>query len=137
MPSWNRTMNKFSKKSERELATCHVILQDIFNEVLIHYDCTIIQGHRTREQHEEYVKKGTTRVAYEQSKHRFNPSHAVDVAPYPIDWNDRDRFLHFSGFVLGIAEAYGYKLRWGGDWDGDRCFKNQTFEDLVHFEIDL
>jgi len=126
---------KFSTNSKRELETCHVFLQDIFNEVILHYDCTILQGHRTREQHEEYVKKGTTRVAYEQSKHRFNPSLAVDVAPYPIDWQDRDRFLHFAGFVKGIATAYGYKIRWGGDWDGDNNLKNQSFFDLPHFEI--
>ena len=27
------------------------------------------------------------------------------------------------------------KIRWGGDWDSDNIMKDQTFNDLPHFEI--
>jgi len=135
-------MPRFSTNSKRELATCHPILQDIFNEIILHYDCTIIQGHRTGELHKQYLKEGKTRVAYDKSKHRHTPSQAVDVSPYPIPdrWgvaNKKEyaRFHLFAGKVLGIAEAYGYKIRWGGDWDGDGETSDQTFDDLVHYEI--
>ena len=128
-------MPRYSTKSKRELATCHPILQDIFNEVILHFDCTIIQGHRTAEQHAEYLAAGNSRVSYSKSKHRFNPSKAVDVAPFPISWTDKDRFMYFAGLVKGIALAYGYKIRWGGDWDGDMDFNDQTFFDLVHYQI--
>ena len=60
---------------------------------------------------------------------------AVDVAPYPIDWNDRERFTYFAGYVMGIAAKMGIKLRWGGDWDRDHNLKENSFDDLPHFEI--
>jgi len=31
------------------------------------------------------------------------PSDAVDVAPYPIDWNDKERFYYFAGERWGHA----------------------------------
>ena len=70
------------------------------------------------------------------SKHNQEPSLAVDVAPWPIDWNDSHRFYHFAGFVLGIAAALNIRLRWGGDWDSDFDLRDQTFFDLPHFELE-
>jgi len=63
------------------------------------------------------------------------PSLAVDVAPYPIDWNDRERFCYFAGYVKGIAKSLGTELRWGGDWDRDTQVKDNNFDDLPHFEL--
>ena len=62
---------------------------------------------------------------------------ALDVCPYPIDWNDKDRFYNFAGLVKGIAISMDIKIRWGGDWDGDNDLKDQTFFDLPHFELDI
>lgn len=69
------------------------------------------------------------------SKHLALPSRAVDVAPYPINWGDKKRFYHFAGYVQGLAAQLGISLRWGGDWDGDNDLNDQTFFDLVHFEL--
>ena len=74
-------------------------------------------------------------MLYPNSKHNKLPSKAVDVAPYPIDWNDPDRFYHFAGYVRGIAEGMGIKIRWGGDWNGNFDLKDQNFYDLPHFEL--
>jgi hypothetical protein len=60
---------------------------------------------------------------------------AVDVAPYPVDWNDKERFYYFAGFVKGVASSLGISIRWGGDWNSDNNLKNQTFFDLPHFEL--
>jgi len=59
---------------------------------------------------------------------------AVDVAPYPIDWDDLPRFRRFAYYVIGMADGLGVTLRWGGDWDSDPKTKN-NFDDLVHFEL--
>ncbi len=104
-------------------------------EVIKHYDCTIICGHRTKEQQEKAYKDGNSKVQFPHGRHNKKPSNAVDVAPYPIDWNDRDRFHLFAGFVLGIAASMGKTLRWGGDWDMDKDLKDNKFDDLVHFEL--
>ena len=60
---------------------------------------------------------------------------AVDVAPYPIAWDDRERQTLFAGYVLATAKALGVELRWGGDWDGDTEVRDNQFDDLVHFEL--
>ena len=60
---------------------------------------------------------------------------AVDVSPFPIDWNDANRFHHFAGYVLAVAQSLDIKIRWGGDWNGDLQFKTEKFRDLPHFEL--
>ncbi len=54
---------------------------------------------------------------------------------------DLARWYHFGGYVQGTADQmrrHGeiqQKIRWGGDWDGDRDFTDQRFDDLAHFEL--
>jgi len=57
------------------------------------------------------------------------------VCPYPIDWTDTDRFYYFAGHVMAVAAFLGVNLRYGGDWDGDKDLKDNTFNDLCHFEL--
>ena len=129
------TMPQFSKLSERRLAECHPSLQLLFNAVIKHYDCVILCGHRGEREQNEAFADGKSQLKWPDSKHNKKPSLAVDVVPYPVDWNDRHKLYHFAGFVIGAAWALGIKLRWGGDWDGDRDLSDQSFNDLVHFEL--
>ena len=128
-------MPRFSTRSKSRLHTCDERLVDLFNEVVKGFDCTIIEGHRGKKAQNEAFNKGNSKVRFPNGKHNQSPSVAVDVAPYPIDWSDRDRFHYFSGYVLGIASQMGLKIRWGGDWDMDTKTKDNKFDDLVHFEI--
>ena len=128
-------MAKFSPRSSIRLATCDGRLIDLFCDVVKVYDCTILEGHRTQPRQDELYRTKLSHVQYPNSRHNSDPSLAVDVAPYPIDWNDRERFVAFGSFVRGVAYEKGISLRWGGDWDQDFDLKDQTFMDLVHFEI--
>lgn len=128
-------MPNYSRKSSEKLGTCDDRLQLIFNEVIKQFDCSILQGHRGEEEQNEKYRNGLSKVQYPNSKHNSLPSLAVDVAPYPIDWNDRERFCYFAGYVKGIASSLGIKLRWGGDWDRDTQVKDNNFDDLPHFEL--
>ena len=128
-------MPRFSTRSKSRLHTCDERLIDLFNEVVKGFDCTIIEGHRGKKAQDEAFNKGNSKVKFPNGKHNKSPSIAVDVAPYPIDWSDRDRFHYFSGYVLGIASQMGLNIRWGGDWDQDTQTKDNKFDDLVHFEI--
>lgn len=128
-------MPSFSEKSLKELSTCDEKLQKIFMEVIKHYDCTVICGTRDEKAQEEAFRTGKSKLKYPHSKHNSFPSKAVDVVPYPIDWNDRARFYHFAGFVYGVSEVLGIKLRWGGDFNQDLNFKNDNFIDMPHFEL--
>lgn len=41
----------------------------------------------------------------------------------------------FAGYVMRVADELGIKLRYGGDWDGDKKTADQSFNDLPHYEI--
>ncbi|MHA1540286.1 MAG: M15 family metallopeptidase [Alphaproteobacteria bacterium] len=133
-------MPYFSAVSRSRLATCHPDLQKIFNKVIQKYDCTIIEGYRSQERQQELYRKRKSKVRV--SKHNADPSLAVDVAPYPLPekWGEGNikelaRFYHFVGYVKAVADEFGIPLRCGADWDGDNHFRDQKFDDLVHFEL--
>jgi peptidoglycan LD-endopeptidase CwlK len=129
-------MPKFGAKSSAQLLTCHPDLQRVFNEVVKRWDCTVIEGARTVAQQEENMRRGVSQTM--ASKHIPGPdgySRAADVAPFPVDWQDSERFRAFGGYVLGTADMLGVSLIWGGDWNGNRDFKDQKFIDLPHFEL--
>lgn len=126
---------RFSNRSKHMLGSCDPRIQDLFNDVIEVYDCKVLEGHRIREHQDHLYQIGMSRVQFPNSLHNSYPSMAVDVAPYPIDWNDRERFVAFGSFVRGIAHAKKLSIRWGGDWDQDFDLKDQIFMDLVHFEI--
>ncbi len=127
--------NRFSRRSRAKLDECDPRLQRVFERVLQFHDCTILVGHRDKETQNAANDAGKSKVRWPNSKHNTAPSLAVDVAPFPIDWADRDRFMIFAGVVRTVAALEGVSLRWGGDWDGDGLTKDQTFDDLVHWEI--
>lgn len=134
-------MPHFSDQSRQRLNSCHEDLITLFNEVVQTFDCTILCGHRGEKEQNEHYEAGRSKVKYPHSKHNLNPSMAVDVAPYPIDWADTNTFYLFGGYVLGIAQqlhqvgAMQHRLRWGGDWDSDNDTSDQRFNDLLHFEL--
>ena len=128
-------MPRYSKTSKKRLATCDKRLQDLFNEVIKHVDCKILEGNRSKERQNKLYDEGRTKVRYPDGRHNCNPSRAVDVSPYPVDWKDRERQTLFAGFVLGTARSMGINLRWGGDWDQDFQVMDNRFDDFPHFEI--
>ncbi len=133
---------QFSVSSRTQLDTCERYLVDVFEEVILHRNCTIIQGRRGRDEQNELLRTGKTKLAWPFSKHNVEPpglSMAVDAAPYfkgeGIPWEDRERWLAWGGFVLGVAAGMGIGVRWGGDWDGDWLHTDQQFHDMPHFEL--
>jgi len=128
-------MLKFGKKSIEQLSTCRKELQEVFNEVIKTVDCSVLEGHRSKDRQNALYKEGKTKVTYPKGRHNSSPSRAVDVCPYPIDWGDRERFHLFAGFVLGIAKSKGINLRWGGDWNMNWEVDDNQFDDFPHFEL--
>ena len=124
-------MPRFGKRSRERLKGVDPKLVNVLNEVVKHFDITVIEGLRSQERQNELVAQGKSKTKY--GKHVEGK--AVDIAPYPIDWECRDDFHYLGGFVRGIATSMGVKVRWGGDWDSDYTTKDNAFDDLVHFEI--
>jgi peptidoglycan LD-endopeptidase CwlK len=133
-------MPSFSQRSKDRLATCHPDLIKLFNAVVKKHDCTILEGVRSDARQRELFAAGKSKLdgsPGHRSKHQPTIegwSRAVDVAPYPIDWKDRERFIHFAGIVLGYAESMGIDLRIGADWSGDGIF-TESFFDAPHVEL--
>lgn len=128
-------MPEYSQRSLANLAEAHPALQAVFNEVIEHFDHAVIEGHRGRAAQDAAYHAGRSKLKYPKSKHNRKPALAVDACPWPLDWEDQRRFFLFAGFVLGVAKSMGVELRWGGDWDGDGTWRDQSFHDLPHFEL--
>ena len=128
-------MPKFGRKSRERLSTCESNLQKVFNEVIKHVDCSVLEGHRSKDRQNKLYEEEKTKVKYPHGRHNRQPSSAVDVTPYPVDWKDRERQTLFAGFVIGVASQMGIKLRWGGDWDQDFQVVDNRFDDFPHFEL--
>lgn len=134
-------MPVFSTTSKENLNQCHMDLQVLFLEVINHFDCKVIKGHRGENEQNDAYSSGHSKLKFPKSKHNKTPSLAADVMPYPINWNDRERMVYFAGFVLGLAKSLKemriikHDVRWGGDWDQDTEVKDNSFDDLVHFEL--
>jgi|TARA_R100000482_G_scaffold124814_1_gene79195 peptidoglycan L-alanyl-D-glutamate endopeptidase CwlK len=124
-------MYKFGRRSRERLRGVDARLINVLNELIKMMDVTVIEGLRSAERQKELLAKGATKVKY--SKHMEGK--AVDIAPYPIDWEDRDRFYYMGGMVRGIGKQLGIDIRFGGDWDSDGETKDNNFDDLVHIEL--
>jgi peptidoglycan L-alanyl-D-glutamate endopeptidase CwlK len=133
-------MPKFGRRSKEKLDTLHPDLQKVLNEAIKHVDFSILEGHRDQATQDMYYEQGKSKLKYPNGKHNTIPSKAVDIAPYfknapHIRWDDARAFTHLAGVIMGIGYSMGVKLRWGGNWDMDDEFGDQTFNDLPHLEL--
>ena len=128
---------QWGARSLGRLATCHPALRALFERVILRpdlpSDLTVLCGFRGKPEQDAAFAAGTSRLRWPASKHNAQPSRAVDVAPYPIDWRDGRAFALLAGYVLAVADMLReqgqitHRLRWGGDW--------VRFPDGPHWEI--
>jgi len=133
-------MATFGRSSQVRLDTCDQRLQDLFNNVIQHVDCSILEGYRDQATQDEYYRTGRSHIKWPNGKHNSSPSKAVDVVPYfknapHIRWDDKDAFYHFAGFVLGVASQMDIIVRWGGNWNMNDDLHDSSFIDMPHFEL--
>lgn len=144
-------MPKFSKESLDKLKSCHPDLILICSEAIKVFDFKVLEGSRTDELQYKYFKEGKSKLdgKIKKSKHQItkeNPlSLAVDLSPYPVDFSNNNkklaRFYFFAGIFISISERLksegkiSHSIRWGGDWDFDFDFSDNSFDDLPHFEL--
>lgn len=126
-------------------------------------DFTVLEGVRSYERQRELYGQGRTKseclaagvpASYAKPKmakvtwtltsnHFKKPSgfgHAVDLAPFPIDWEGPVKFPKFDAIadaMLTAAKEKGEVLRWGADWDMDGKPRERGETDSPHFEIVL
>lgn len=121
------SMPKFSTKSLKQLETCAVSLQTIAHGAIKVYDFSVLQGYRGQKEQDEAFKRGASKLKFPFSRHNKYPSHAMDLVPYPIDWEDLNRFFELSGVIKTIAYQNNIRIKWGAEW--------ATLKDYPHWEL--
>ena len=101
-------------------------------------DFTVLEGVRTLERQRELYAQGRTapgKIVTWTMKSRHIEGKAVDLVPYPLDWNDLEKFNKIKDAMFKAAKELDVNLRWGADWDGDGNYREKGEYDSPHFEI--
>ena len=101
-------------------------------------DFTVLEGVRTLERQRELYAQGRTapgKIVTWTMNSRHIEGKAVDLVPYPLDWNDIEKFNKIKDAMFQAARELDVNLRWGADWDGDGQYREKGEYDSPHFEI--
>ena len=136
---------KFSKSSLEHLQTTDIQIQLVIRSTLQLgiMDFAVTCGLRSKaEQNRLFnLPSKPTKLRWPNSKHNSvdGISRAVDIVPF-INGKSSYRVedcCFLAGLVLATAKCLGVKMRWGGNWDRDgEILTDQTFDDLLHFELE-
>ena len=92
------------------------------------FDLTITCGHRSKDEQDMAYNNGTSKARFGQSKHNFLPSRAIDIIPYPVNWDSKDtRWQETALNAMWCAGKLGFEITWGGTF--------KTLKDLPHYEL--
>jgi peptidoglycan L-alanyl-D-glutamate endopeptidase CwlK len=136
----------FGRSSKARLDTCHIDIQTVWHELSNLVNCSVLCGHREEAEQNKAFYDDKSQTQWPDSKHNQIPSMAIDSGQYipkirNVDYQDPKAFAKFAGMVEVISKQLYAKgkithlVRWGGDWDMDGRTVDQTFNDLVHFEL--
>lgn len=122
-------MFKFSERSQNNLNACHPNLIELMEVALKSspIDFSIICGHRDEEEQNKAYRDNKSDLKYPESKHNEIPSLAVDIAPYPINWKDINKFIELSEHIKKVAHDLDIPIWFGGDW--------KSRKDYPHYEL--
>ena len=123
-------MYKWGKTSKDRLATCDKRLQDLANMMLERssFDLTITCGYRTEDEQNKAYEEGKSLAKFGASKHNVFPSKAIDICPYPINWDSKDiRWQEMALNAMWCAGKLDIEIAWGGNFKG--------LKDMPHFEL--
>ncbi len=126
-------MPEFSQTSEERLKTCHPDIVAVCRELIKQYDFAVLCGHRNEAAQNAAYDKGNSHVRYPKSAHNKTPSLAVDIVPYPVDWENLARFrelIYRFDAVACVLRGRGEikaAFEYGAFWP--------EFKDYPHIEI--
>ena len=129
-------MYSFGPRSAARLLTCHKDLQRLMNEAIKGpVDFTVLCGYRSQIEQDAAVTAGASKLHWPKSKHNKYPSLAVDVVPYPIDWDDITRFQALANHINATAKKLGIFVRHGADWNMNGIRQEEKEWDWPHWEL--
>lgn len=103
-------------------------------------DFSVLEGVRTKERQRQLYNQGRTTpgtiVTWTMSSKHIEGT-AVDLIPYPLDWNNLKAFDAISVAMFEAAKELGVKIRWGADWNQNGKPRERGESDSPHFELVL
>ena len=126
-------MTSFSEVSLRWLNTCHADIVCVCRELIKQYDFCVLEGHRGKEAQNIAYKQGNSRLVWPNSAHNKYPSLGVDLAPYPLDWQNLERFKE----MIYRFDALAHLLRERGEIHSHFIYGAfwKKWQDYPHIEI--
>lgn len=132
---------KLGTRSKNNLKGVHPDLVKVVEKAigLTTQDFTVIEGVRTTKRQQELYAQGRTAPGNivtnadgvkKKSNHQAKADgygHAVDIVPYPVDWDSISKFDNIAVAMKLAACELGVDIVWGGDW--------KNFKDYPHFEL--
>jgi len=120
----------FGKRSERNMIGLYPNYVKLLRHALARgvMDFAVIDGVRTLEYQKDLYAQGRTKpgkiVTWTlNSKHLVQPDgygHAFDIVPYPVDWDDEERFIQLNDLIMSSAKMLDIPIDWGYDlWGTD------------------
>lgn len=139
-------MFRFSERSRQRLQGVHPKMVAVVKRALqlSEQDFLVLEGVRTPARQAELYAQGRTKPGPKvtwtlKSNHFVNPKtgygHAVDLCPYPVDWNDTKKFDAIAKAMMQAANELDTPIRWGADWDRDGNPRERGESDSPHFEL--
>ncbi len=101
-------------------------------------DFSVLEGVRTAERQRELYAQGRTkpgRIVTWTLHSRHLTGRAVDLVPYPLDWNTAAKFDAIYDAMMAAAKELKVKIRSGMDWDRDGRKREAKETDSPHFEL--
>lgn len=76
-----------------------------------------------------YAQPAASKVTWlnDPFKSKHADGKAVDLVPYPVDWNDLNKFAAIAQAMKQAARELNISIQWGGDW--------KVNKDYPHFEL--
>jgi peptidoglycan L-alanyl-D-glutamate endopeptidase CwlK len=106
-------------------------------------DFMVLEGIRTPARQAELYAQGRTKpgpkVTWTMTSNHFRKAdgygYAVDLCPFPVDWNTASKFDDIADAMEKAAKAVGVSIRSGMDWDRDGKRREVRETDSPHFEL--
>lgn len=131
-------MPVFGNASKTRLDGAHPLLRRLMSEAIKRatpeQDFTIMDSQRGKAAQELAYKQGHSKARFGQSAHNWTPAVALDIAPFPIDFDNTKRFIDLAQkLILPLAKELSIPIRWGGDWNMDGSTSDGW--DFPHYEL--
>lgn len=133
-------LRQFTEKEKQRLELINPNLQKVILKAAEKVSLFVVCGHRDQHDQDLAFAQGFSKVKFPNSKHNKSVypgyrSDAVDLCPYPIDWNDDRKFIDIYQAMREASTELNIKVRFGADFNGDGNLTNDKFSDKPHYEL--